>query len=422
MYGYEKRIKCSSCDGTDFHTILDLGIVPLAGYFPSESELGTESKYPLRLLICKECKLVQTDSVIDSKLLFEDYRYLSSIGLSGHFSDVASKLNDKYDIKDKNILEIGCNDGVLLKPLCELGANAVGVDPAVNVVKLATDKGLTVYNDYFSYDTFKDFGSKYDLVLSNNTFAHVIDIQNIVKGIHHVLKDGGDFIFEVHYLKNLIEGNQWDNIYHEHIYYYSITAILNLFKNHNMSVVDFEEIPIHSGSIRVTVRKGDEVIPQKILDRVELESTTICNLDYLNQYNEDVKKHISDFNNTLKELEEKHICKKILPRVFHKIAGYGASGRGNMFCNLTDTTKDNIKFIVDESPERCGRYIANTEIPIVDVDILKNSDIDLLIIFAWNYSKMIIEKTQFRKFKYLVAFPKVQLVDSYEELEGFDSI
>ena len=106
----------------------------------------------------------------------------------------------------------------------------------------------------------------------------------------------------------------------------------------------------------------------------------------------------------------------------YTIAGYGASGRANMFCNLTELDENIVKFIVDESPERCGRYIANTEIPIVDVETLKNSDVDLLIVFAWNYSKMIIEKTQFKKFKYLVAFPKVQVVDDYQELEGFTSI
>ena len=123
------------------------------------------------------------------------------------------------------------------------------------------------------------------------------------------------------------------------------------------------------------------------------------------------KTYTNDIQNTIKELQKNHT-----------IAGYGASGRANMFCNLTDLNLNIVKFIVDESPERCGRYIANTDIPIVDVETLKNSDVDLLIIFAWNYSKMIIEKTQFRKFKYLVAFPKVQVVDTYEELEGFDSI
>ena len=411
MNGYHKRRSCSSCDGWALHTVLDLGIVPLAGYFPNPLELGKESKYPLRLLICKDCKLVQTDSVIDPKLLFEDYRYLSSVGLSGHFENVANELNNKYDIKNKDILEIGCNDGVLLEPLCKLGANAVGVDPATNVIKIAKEKGLNVHNGYFSYENYKLFENKFDLVLSNNTFAHIIDIQSVVKGMRHVLKDGGNFIFEVHYLKNLIDGNQWDNIYHEHIYYYSITALYNMFKPYDMTIVDFEEIPIHSGSIRVTVVNKKDISPQKVLDRIELESKTICDLNYLEKYTKNVRTSIELFNSTILGLSETY-----------KIAGYGASGRANMFCNIVGLDESKIKFIVDESPERCGRYIANTEIPIVDIDVLRDSDIDLLIIFAWNYSKMIMEKTQFRKFKYIVAFPKVQLVNSYEELKGFDSI
>ena len=411
MIGYHKRKSCSSCDSQNLHTIFDLGVVPLAGYFPNPLELGKESKYPLRLLICKNCKLVQTDSVIDPKILFEDYRYLSSVGLSGHFENVANELNNKYDIKNKDILEIGCNDGVLLEPLCKLGANAVGIDPATNVIKIAKEKGLNVHNGYFNYKDYKLFENKFDLVLSNNTFAHIIDIQSIVKGIRNVLKDGGNFIFEVHYLKNLIDGNQWDNIYHEHIYYYSITALHNMFKPYDMTIVDFEEIPIHSGSIRVTVVNKKDISPQKVLDRIELESKTICDLNYLEKYTKNVRTSIELFNSTILSLSETH-----------KIAGYGASGRANMFCNVVGLDESKIKFIVDESPERCGRYIANTEIPIVDIDVLRDSDIDLLIIFAWNYSKMIMEKTQFRKFKYIVAFPTVQLVNSYEELKGFDSI
>ena len=169
MVGYQKRTNCSACDGTDFQTILDLGVVPLAGYFPNPLEVGKESKYPLKLVVCKKCKLVQTDSMINPKLLFEDYRYLSSVGLSKHFENVAKILDDKYNVKDKDILEIGCNDGVLLKPLCDLGAKAVGIDPATNVVKVAREKGLNVHNGYFSYDNHKLFEKKFDLVLSNNT-------------------------------------------------------------------------------------------------------------------------------------------------------------------------------------------------------------------------------------------------------------
>ena len=413
MDGYSKRLSCGSCGSDSFETILDLGDVPLAGYFPTKEQLKDESKYPLSLVVCKKCKLVQTDSVINPQLLFEDYRYLSSIGLSNHFNEVANILDDRYSVKGKNILEIGCNDGVLLEPLKKLGAIVEGVDPAVNVVKLARDKGLDVHNNYFNDTTFggDDFGSKYDLVVSNNTFAHIIDVKSVIRGIHHVLKPGGDFVFEVHYLKSLIEGKQWDNVYHEHIFYYSITALRNMFQKHNMTLVDFEEIPIHSGSIRVTVTNRNTYESPKVLDRIELESQTIGKVSYLKKYGDDVKKHISEFNETIEKLSRKYT-----------IAGYGASGRANMFCSLTNISKDIVKFIVDESPERCGRYIANTEIPIVDVETLKNSDVDLLIIFAWNYSKMIIEKTQFKKFKYLVAFPKVQVVDTYEELEGFESI
>ena len=413
MIGYERRTQCAGCGGRQFDSILGLGIVPLAGYFPTKRELSKQSRYPLNLVVCKYCKLVQTDSVIDPALLFEDYRYLSSVGLSGHFKNVADLINDKYQIKDKKILEIGCNDGVLLEPLKRLGADVEGVDPAKNIVKVARDKGLKVYNDYFNDKTFggDKFKSKYDIVISNNTFAHIIDIQSVIKGINKVLKSEGIFIFEVHYLKSLIDGKQWDNVYHEHIFYYSITALQKMFQRHNMTLIDFEEIPIHAGSIRVTVRNRLEFLPNKILDRITDESKNICDLNYLNQYGKDVEKHISDFNNQISILSKENA-----------IAGYGASGRANMFCNLTNLNSDIVRFIVDESPERCGRYIANTDIPIVDIETLENSNINLIIIFAWNYSKMIIEKTQFRKFKYLVAFPTVQLVDSYEELKGFESI
>ena len=413
MIGYERRTQCAGCGGRQFDSILGLGIVPLAGYFPTKRELSKQSRYPLNLVVCKYCKLVQTDSVIDPALLFEDYRYLSSVGLSGHFKNVADLINDKYQIKDKKILEIGCNDGVLLEPLKRLGAYVEGVDPAKNIVKVARDKGLKVYNDYFNDKTFggDKFKSKYDIVISNNTFAHIIDIQSVIKGINKVLKSEGIFIFEVHYLKSLIDGKQWDNVYHEHIFYYSITALQKMFQRHNMTLIDFEEIPIHAGSIRVTVRNRLEFLPNKILDRITDESKNICDLNYLNQYGKDVEKHISDFNNQISILSKENA-----------IAGYGASGRANMFCNLTNLNSNIVRFIVDESPERCGRYIANTDIPIVDIETLENSNVNLIIIFAWNYSKMIIEKTQFRKFKYLVAFPTVQLVDSYEELKGFESI
>jgi methylation protein EvaC len=408
---YLKRNECAICENPSLIEVLNLNEVPLAGYFPTKNQLEEKSTYPLKLLFCDDCKLVQTDSVINPNVLFKDYRYLSSVGLTNHFKELAKVLDDKFKVKDKKILEIGCNDGVLLEPLSKLGADVVGVDPASNVVEIARDKKLNVIESYFNYENFKEDKDKYDLVLANNSFAHITDIKNVVKGVNNVLKSNGHFVFEVHYLKSLIDENQWDNIYHEHIYYYSISALNNFFTKYGMTVIDFEEIPIHAGSIRVTVLNDNVDTPDKIFKRLLEEHKTIGNPNYMLDFTKRVDNHIEDFKNQIKELSKDY-----------KIAGYGASGRANMFCNLTDLDESMIKFIVDESPERCGRYIANTKIPIVDVDTLKDSDVDIIIIFAWNYSKMIIEKTQFKKYKYLVAFPNVQLVDSYDELKGFDSI
>ena len=315
--------------------------------------------------------------------------------------------------KDKNILEIGCNDGVLMNPLSKLGANIDGVDPSKIPYEVAKNKGLNVYNKFFNYDNFntKHFIDRYDIVLANNSFAHIIDVQNVIKGIKNVLRTGGYFIFEVHYLKSIIDGKQWDNVYHEHIYYYSLSALKNMFKRYNMTIVDFEEIPIHSGSIRVTVVNDNIDLSDKIQNRLELESKTIANIDYLKKYRDDVRTHVEDFNKQLKELSKEYT-----------IAGYGASGRAGIFCSMTGLDENIVKFIVDESPERCGRYLSGTKIPIVEQSELQDTDVNLLIIFAWNYSKMIIDKTFWGFFKYLVAFPTVQLVNNYDELEGFDSI
>ena len=287
---YKKSTCCAQCGNTQLNEILDLHDVPLAGFFPDKTQLHEHCIYPLKLMICPDCKLVQTDSCINPDTLFKDYRYMSSIGLSNHFKDLAVLINNKYDIKNKQILEIGCNDGALLQPLSDIGAIATGVDPSTNICKITKAKGLNVINTYFSYDNFNTIQHKntYDLVLSNNAFAHIIDVNDVVKGIHNVLKSDGHFIFEVHYLKNLIDENQWDNVYHEHIYYYSITALHNLFDKFNMTVIDFEEIPIHAGSIRVTVQNSKTKLPIKITNRINDELNNICNLNYLENYNQQV--------------------------------------------------------------------------------------------------------------------------------------
>lgn len=413
---YRKRVKCAICDNQNLNVIINYGEVPLAGDFPSKEDFQNEKKYNMDLQFCDECSLLQTDSVIDSKVLFEDYRYMSSIGLSKHFTDVAFFLKNKFNLSESSkILEIGSNDGVLLKPMQDLGLNPIGIEPAINISKIAIEKGCGVINDYFNDESCSNYFDKssFDLVISNNCFAHIDDIHSIVRGVKKILKSNGNFVIEVHYVKNLIQQLQYDNIYHEHIYYYSLNSLKNLFDKFNMTIVDFEEIPIHSGSIRVIVHNSKVDIPEHVNQKLELEKQEgLTELNYFKNFGVDVKKHTEMIYNNLIDLKSKGF----------KIAGYGASGRANMLCNLANLDSSIIDFIVDESPERCGRYIAGKHIPIVSKEHLLNNKPDYIIIFAWNFSKMIIEKLEGNDFNYIIGFPEFKIIKEYSELENFISI
>ena len=405
MLDYQKRKKCAVCESKKLDTILSLGSVPLAGNFPKKEELLDVKIYDLNLLVCKNCGLVQTDSIISPDILFKDYRYASSVSLSGHFKSVADMLDNKYDLKNSNILEIGCNDGVLMKPLRDKGAIVLGIDPAENIVKNAKNDGLNVICDYFNYDNAVkyNFENKFDMVIANNSFAHIPDIRDILKGINYSLKANGTFIFEVHYLNSLIELNQWDNIYHEHMYYYSVTAIEYFMKIFNMKIVDFEEIINHSGSIRVYVQKlEDNISVKKVIDKIEDEKSLYIKID---DFSKNTKIHIQSIKDFIKEFGN------------NKIIGYGSSGRANMFCNIIGLNENDIDYIVDESPERYNRYIPKSNIPIISKDEMM-FDADYVFIFAWNYANMIMKKLEKYNFKYIIAFPKIQIVNNYDELEN----
>lgn len=417
MEQYKKRTNCAICGNKDLHVILAYGEVPLAGDFPSKDELDVERKFNMDLVFCEKCGLLQTDSVIDADTLFKDYRYMSSVGLTKHFTSVAAILKERFKLnEDSIILEIGSNDGVLLKPMMDLGLNPIGIEPATNICKLAEEKGCNVINDYFSDEYAIGVDPDFDLIISNNCFAHIDDIHSIVRGVHKLLKPEGHFVIEVHYVKNLIEQLQYDNIYHEHLYYYSLTALYNLFAQYDMTIVDYDDLPIHSGSIRVTIMNSTPNLPTmvpKVRERLRIESSEgLTKLPYFQAFSKNVHDHIKTVKTELVKLKGEG----------YKIAGYGASGRANMLCNLADLGPDLIDYIVDESPERCGRFIAGKHIPIVTKQHLLDDKPDYIMIFAWNFSKMIIEKLEGNGFKYIIGFPALQIVNNYSELKDIVSI
>jgi SAM-dependent methyltransferase len=390
-----KRHTCASCNEGNFSQIYDFGRVPLAGSFPTDP--GKVKKYPLKIIKCKACELVQTNYLIDPEELFKDYRYISSVGMQKHFDEYAEWLVDVEGIdKNKIILEFGCNDGPLLYALKQKGITALGVDPASNIVKLGQAKDLLIIDDFFNYDFVNRSGlsNHFDYILSSNSFAHIEDIQGVIEGVKAALVLNGKFIFEVQYLVDLVDKFQFDFMYHEHLFYYTLTSLQNLFKPHGLTILDFERIPIHSGSIRVIVGKGKS--NQKVLEQLKAEEP------YLNLNN--FSEHISTALNNLKTYlkDNKNL----------KIAGYGASGRANVVTSVLDLDQSLVQYIIDESPERYNKWTANGKIPIFPPEHLVKFKPDVIVVFAWNFADMIIEKTKHLGIPYIIPFPELKIINS----------
>ena len=400
MTTYKERISCESCGHTEFDVIFDFGKIPLAGSFPKEPDAQINT-YPLKIIKCKHCGLVQTNTLIPPNTLFKDYRYISSVGMQDHFNDFADWLVRNQKLTGmSNVLEFGCNDGPLLEALKYRGIhNTLGVDPATNIVELGRKKSLNILNDFFDYNLArnKEWGNKFDLILASNTFAHIEDINSVIKGVHYSLKPKGRFIFEVQYLVDLVDKFQFDFMYHEHLFYYTVTSLKPLLSKYGLKIIDVKSVPIHSGSIRVVATKDTSEFKEEIVDGfMEIEK------DYkdLSEFSSKISLALNDLSSQLGLIKE-------MDKV---VAGYGASGRANVVTSTMNWDTNDLMYIVDESPERYDRFTSNGKIPIFNPEILKVHPPDYILILAWNFADMIIEKTKHLGIPYIVPFPEVKFI------------
>ena len=405
------RSNCRLCNSKQVIKIFDLGEMPLAGNFLSKNEIGKEKKYPLRVFFCKNCSLVQVLDIIPKEELFTKYFYLSSVTktLSNHFKEYAKEMVNRFLIPGKSfVLEIGSNDGVLQEPLEKLDIKTLGIEPAVNISRFARKKGLEVINDYFSKklaEKIKKERGQVDAIFANNVFAHMDSIRDVTKGIKLLLKKDGIFVFEVHYIVDLIEKLQYDTIYHEHMCYYSLTSLSKFFESFNMEIFDVKKIPIHAGSIRIYVKNKDQRLKnisknvKKIL-KYEKDNGFDSLQRYLN-FSIEVRNHRDKLKKTLTDLKKKN----------KKIVGYGAPGRGNILLNYCSLGPDILDYIIDESPIRKGMFIPGMHIPIISPEKFRKNNPDYALILAWSYKQEIFKKE--KKFienggKFIIPLPKIK--------------
>jgi SAM-dependent methyltransferase len=386
--------KCAFCDGRSLTEVLDLGTVALAGGFLKPEQFSGEPAFPLRVHFCNECLAVQVVDIVDPKLMFGNYFYFSSAikTLREHFVDYATEVVARFlDAPNSTVLEFGCNDGILLRPLADQRVRTlIGVDPATNIVASINDPRVNVINDFFTEKVAEQITERFgnvDMVVANNVFAHIPDICGVTRAVRNVLADDGVFIFEVHYLGKIIQGLQYDMIYHEHLYYYSLLALENHFRRHGMVVFDVKPIPVHGGSMRYYVCKEGSRHARDISARVELLRKEELETGYdrpetYAKFAHNVAQRRSQLMDVLNKLRAKG----------RRIAGYGASGRANTIIQYCGIDHTHLEYMIDDAPAKAGFYTPGSHFKIHNNDILKADHPDYLLIFAWSFINEIAAK------------------------------
>lgn len=388
---------CAACGSINLHLVFDFGNVPLAGYFPKPEE-DVIPLLPMKLLFCKNCTLYQITPDISDDYLFRDYRYVSSIGMQSHFNELAEWFveTQKPDAGCR-ILELGCNDGPLLHALTERGFAPVGIDPAGNIVNIARKKGFKVINDFFNMSAYNKYEEmrNLDFIFSSNSFAHISNIRSIVEAAEKCLAPGGRFIIEVQSLEQMYENGAFDFVYHEHKYYYSVVSMSNLMAQFNLHLVECIKINAHGGSLRFVFRKSrQDSEPLVIASHPKSGSAPVTP--------ELLALAIREYSAALAELDLRVQSEHSNGNV---VAAFGASGRANMLLGKLPLTRNALKFVVDESPERIGREMAQNGVKIVGFDDLVNQKVDVIIILAWNFAEAIVSKLPKKNYRVLIPLP-----------------
>lgn len=411
----KRNINCAFCDNNSLDLIMNFGEMALAGGFLSKNDFNKEPKFLMRMGFCNRCYAVQIMDSIPPDLMFKDYFYFSSSinTLKNHFYKYANYVTSRFlDPENASVLEFGCNDGILLKPLANNKIKKViGIDPARNVISTINDKRIITICDYFTEDVadrvIQDHGYM-DLVMANNVYAHIRDIQDTTRAIKKILSLDGVFIFEVHYLGHVIDGLQFDMIYHEHIYYYSILSAINHFKKYQMTIFDIKAQKIHGGSYRFYVCNDNGINATKIskdvkeLVKVEKERG-YDRLDTFKKFSNSVYKIKNDLVSLINNLKSRG----------KSIVGYGASGRANTMIQFCGLTKDHIDYMIDDSPAKHGYFTPGSHFEIKpNYNLNKENPPDYVIVFAWTFLDEIKSKNQdYLKNggKFIIPLPSLQI-------------
>ncbi len=376
-------MKCHVCNSSRLSLIFNLGEQPLANKYPKNNiDIRKEKKYSLKILFCKNCKASQISNLIDRKILFKEYFYLSSInlGLKKHFAELSKKLK-KY----KFVVDIGSNDGVLLEPLKKLNIKSIGIDPSVNVGKIANDRGLKTFVGFFDRKiinkVLRDY-QKPDAIVASSVMTHLEKPRDFVRNIKYFLKENGVLILEIEYFYNFIKNLEYERFYFDRPFYYSANSIDKLFYDYGMSLFDIEIINTHGGSLRLYIKNKKNIKQTKNCKKILDNENNYLKIEMLKNIRKKINTETKIFKNKLKKYKKN---KKI-------IIGYGAPARVSTITNYGKIGPSLISYIIDDSPLKQYRYTPGSHINIIPYNNKIIKKIDIVIVFAYEYFKDIKKK------------------------------
>jgi 2-polyprenyl-3-methyl-5-hydroxy-6-metoxy-1,4-benzoquinol methylase len=407
-------MKCRHCNAELKLTLIDLGSAPPSNaYLTVEKLQNPEKWFPLRVLVCEQCWLVQTEDFAQADELFDaDYAYFSAFSSSwlAHSERYVTYMAQRFILNEQShVVEIAANDGYLLQYVKALGIPCTGIEPTVSTAGAARAKGIDIVEEFFGVNLARQLvaeGKPADLTVANNVLAHVPDINDFVAGFAALLKPDGVASFEFPHLLNLIELNQFDTIYHEHFSYLSLTSVQHIFAVNGLIVFDVQELPTHGGSLRVFAQRtdtGSQVISDQV--RILLQKEEFAGMrtvEYYKGFQERAEKVKDDFVAFL--IDSKREGKSV--------AAYGAAAKGNTLMNFAGIRPDLVHFIIDKNPAKKGKFMPGSRIPIVSEERLLEEHPNYVVILPWNLREEIMQQLSYiREWggKFITAVPSLEV-------------
>jgi SAM-dependent methyltransferase len=410
----QPSLTCRSCGSIGLSSILNLGRLPLANALLTAAQLSEpEELYPLDLVFCPRCTLIQIAETVAPEKLFREYFYLSSYSdtLTQHAEEIATHMKKTRQLDEQSlVLEVASNDGYLLQHYKAAGVPVLGIEPARNVARVAeTERGIPTVCDFFDEALamrLASQGQSADVIHAHNVLAHVAELNGFVRGLRLALKDEGILIIEVPYVKDMIDRCEFDTIYHEHLCYFSLTALDHLLRRSGLIVSDVERLSIHGGTLRVFAEKTNggahsHAVVRRLLD--EEAAWGVGHEDFYSGFGSRVAHLRDQLVNLLRDLK----------REGKRIAVYGASAKGSTLLNYFGIGKETLDFVVDRNSIKQGMFTPGTHLLICSPEKLLSEQPDYVLLLTWNFADEILaqqEEYRDRGGRFIVPIPELKIV------------